>query len=65
MYFQNFDIDYKARKELLWRVRILKAVVEIFPYHKGLFTGNHLLKDIRFEEFPAVKDMAVRSVSLL
>lgn len=65
MHFKNFDIDYTARKELLWRVRILKIVVETFPYHKSLFTGSHLLKDLRFEEFSALKDISERSVKLL
>jgi|JI61114C2RNA_FD_contig_121_116808_length_3109_multi_3_in_0_out_0_3 hypothetical protein len=65
MYFQNFDIDYTARKELLWRVRVLKIIIETFPFHRSLFAGNHLLKDIRFEEFIPMKDLRGRSVKLL
>lgn len=65
MYFQNFDIDFTARKELIWRVRILKVIVEMFPYHRSLFSGNHLLKDVKFEEFAQLKDMIAQSVKLL
>jgi hypothetical protein len=65
MYFQNFDIDYHARKELIWRLKFLKTVMETFPYHKNLFTGNHVLKDVKFEEFTALKDLNEKSIKLL
>lgn len=46
MHFDNTDIDYKVRKQLVWKVQFLKNISELFPYHKMLISSEKTLKDV-------------------